>query len=284
MHTSHIHLIFIIISHPRAFVKQIRITSKKHTKGAAMPPLPTVSLYGIPYVNTSPEALHEHLRASLLTPTLAPTVIFTPNAAIAAAAKQDAALTTLLRRATLCLPDGIGVLAAARRCGTPIRQRLPGIEAGEQVLHLAAAYELPVFFLGAAPGVARRAAAQWKQRLPSLPIAGTHHGYFEKEGEQNDRLLARIRDSGARIVLVCFGFPAQERWINQNVARLPNVRMLLALGGSFNVWAGDVRRAPRLLRRLHLEWLWRILCDPSKLHRLPIMISFVRQAKKGKKR
>ena len=247
-----------------------------------MPPLPTVSLYGIPYVNAAPGALYEHLRESLLAPISAPTVIFTPNASIAAAAKQDAALTALLCRATLCLPDGVGILAAARRRGTPIHHRLPGIETGEQVLRLAAAYTLPVFFLGAAPGVARRAAAHWKQQLPSLPIAGTHHGYFTQSGEPNERVLSRIRDSGARIVLVCLGFPAQERWIDQNAPLLPGVQMLLGLGGSFDVWSGEKHRAPTLFRRLHAEWLWRMLCDPTKICRLPTMISFVWHAKDKK--
>lgn len=240
-----------------------------------IPPLPTQSLCSLAYVNASAEQLNVHLHTLLTTPQDSPTLIFTPNATIAAAARRDTRLEALLRHATLLLPDGIGILMAAKRQGTPLQSRLPGIEAGEAVLRIAAAQGLPVFFLGAAPGVARRAAEAWKERLPTLPIAGTHHGYFESEGEDNTHLLAQINASGARIVLVCLGFPTQERWIIQNAPSLPDVQMLLGLGGSFDVWSGSIPRAPRLFRRLRLEWLWRSLRDPKKFKALPAMLSFV---------
>ena len=247
-----------------------------------MSTLPVVRICKIPYLNATKEQLCAHLRALLLSSTSAPATVFTPNATIAEACRKNTALCTLISHATLCLPDGVGILAAARHCGTPLCSRLPGIEAGECALRLAAAHNLPVFFLGAAPGVARRAAMRQKALLPALPLAGSHHGYFDAHGEQNERLLARIRDSGARVVLVCLGFPAQERWIMENKDKLPGVRLLMGLGGSFDVWAGDVRRAPRLFRALRLEWLWRMLCNPTKFRSLPAMFSFVRHAKSEK--
>ncbi len=241
---------------------------------------PTVSLLGLPYLDATPATLGDILCRQLLRGTT-PMRVFTPNATIAAAARKSSALTALLQQADLLLPDGYGVLLAAKYAGTALRSRLPGIDAAQGVLHLCAKNNIPVYLLGSAPGVAERAAANWKQRLPSLPVAGTHHGYFSSA--ENDTLIESIRASGAQVVLVCLGFPAQERWILDNAPRLPRVKLLMGLGGSFDVWAGQVRRAPRLWQRLGLEWLWRCARAPHRLRTLFPALSYLRAAKAVKK-
>jgi N-acetylglucosaminyldiphosphoundecaprenol N-acetyl-beta-D-mannosaminyltransferase len=231
---------------------------------SARPPL-TIPLSSLSYLNASPEQLRSLLHRHLTTKEH-PMFIFTPNATIAAAAAKDAELTHLLQRADVLLPDGLGILLASRLAGTPVRYRLPGIDTAEYVLQLCAKLSLPVYFLGASPGVAQQAAKVWKHRLPSLPIAGWHHGYFSAEDER--RILDDIRTSKAKVVLVCLGFPMQERWIVQNAPHLPDVRLMMGLGGSFDVWSGRAARAPLFWQRAGLEWLWRCLHSPRRLRTL----------------
>lgn len=237
-------------------------------------PCHTIPVYGLPYLDATPTGLRALLAARLQE--CPSTTIFTPNAKMGADCLATSELHLLLSKADLLLPDGAGVLMASR-CQTPdhpLTHRLPGIEAGEALLSLCADMGLPVYFLGGRPTVAALAAAAWKKRLPSLRVAGTHDGYFEKFGQENEVVLGQIRQSGAAVVLVCFGFPVQERWIVENRDALPCVRMLIGLGGSFDVWAGKVRRAPRLVQVLHLEWLWRSVRQPWRLKELPRMIRY----------
>lgn len=235
---------------------------------------PTVRVHGLDYLATDPDGLRRLLRTCLHTPDR--TVIFTPNADIGAQANTAQPLRELLKKADILLPDGAGVLLASRiqspHC--PLRHRLAGIEAGETVLSICAEEQIPVFFLGGKPTVAERAAHCWSRTFPKLPIAGTHVGYFAKEGDENERVLDHIRTSGARVLFVCLGFPAQEQWIVQNADFLPNVRLFMGLGGSLDVWSGDLRRAPKPFRVLHMEWLWRICRQPHRLRALPRMLHY----------
>ena len=227
-------------------------------------PAKTVTLCGIPFENLSQAEARERI-ASLLLHRHSATV-FTPNPQFLAKAQKDPSLAALLRTADLLLPDGVGLTLAARLCGTPLKARLTGIDTAEWLLSYAAAHELSLFLLGAAPTVADRAAEQLRARFPSLRICGTHHGYFDKtkDSEENKRLLAKLRQTAPDLLFVCFGFPAQERWIAENAHEIPSLRLSMGLGGAFDVWSGKLRRAPRILQRCGLEWLWRALREPRR--------------------
>ena len=199
-------------------------------------------------------------------------VVFTPNALMLDACRRDGETAALLNHATLSLPDGAGVLWAARRRGTPLRERVAGIEFGEAMLAEAARRGLRVFLLGGGDGVAARAACALRTRYKGLCICGTHWGYFDRTGEENERVLAHIRESRADILFVCMGFPVQERWICDNLDALSRLRVVAALGGSLDVWSGDLRRAPRFLSRMGLEWAWRMLRQPRRLKHLPALV------------
>ncbi len=235
------------------------------------PSLTTVR--GLDYLNATPAQLHTLLAHSL--ETRRGMTVFTPNASIAAACCADETLRRTISRGDLLLPDGAGILLAAKRARTPLTSRLPGIEAGEVVLSLAAKNGYAVYFLGGEDGVAEAAAEHWRTVFPSLRVAGTHHGYFDPQGKQSETVLAKIAAGGASVVLVCMGFPRQEQWILQNRTRLPAVRLWMGLGGSFDVWSGRLRRAPALLRELRLEWLWRCLSEPSRFSGVLPMLRFV---------
>ena len=131
-----------------------------------------------------------------------------------------------------------------------------------------------VFLLGGKDGVAPLAASHLQEKYPSLRICGSYWGYFEKDGEENRRVLGMIRACRPDILLVCFGFPMQELWIRENLPMLPSVRVAVGLGGSLDVWAGKVRRAPTVLQAHGLEWAWRMAAEPRRMKQLPQMLRF----------
>ena len=194
--------------------------------------------------------------------------VFTPNSEIVQLCIEDASLRDTINEGGLIVPDGIGVVKAARILGTPLKEKVAGVELGRLVMAFAAEEGYPVALVGGKPGVAEEAAAAMQAAYPGLSVCLTADGYFKKEGGENEAVLSRIRESGARIVFVCFGAPAQEKWIAANRDKLPGVNLLLGLGGSLDVYSGRVKRAPAIFVRLGLEWLYRLLKEPKRIGRM----------------
>lgn len=207
-------------------------------------------------------------------------LVVTPNGCICSQAFRDAAFASLLCSAALTLPDGVGVTAAARLLQTPFRNgKVAGVELGIAVAQKASREGLPLFLLGGRAGVAQKSALNLKKAFPSLTVAGVLSGY----GIEADATAAAIKASGARLVYCCLGSPLQEEF----AARLLNSLSLpiLCLGGSLDVYAGEVKRAPRILCQMGLEWAYRILSDPKRLPRLiPLSIFLVEILTEAKKR
>lgn len=194
--------------------------------------------------------------------------VFTPNSEIVQLCIEDNGFYPLINSASLVIPDGIGVIKASRILRTPLKEKVAGVELGEAVLKHCAERGIGVFFLGAKPGVADEAAQAMEKKYPGLSVCGTHDGYFEKTGEENDAVIAEVVASGAKVLFVCLGVPAQEKWIDANRARLNGVKVALALGGSLDVYSGNVKRAPKLFIRLGLEWFYRLLKEPKRIGRM----------------
>ena len=184
--------------------------------------------------------------------------VFTPGATVAAQAMRDARLLALFNAADLLLPDGKGVSLAAHLAGSGRLSQIAGIDFAEQLFSSLAPRETRVFFYGAAANVAERAAAQMREKYPHLIIAAAD-GYGEDP-------LARIVAFRPHVTCVCLGAGRQEAWIAEHKAHVGGI--CIGLGGSFDVWAGDKARAPHLLRRLGLEWLWRTVREPKRISRL----------------
>ena len=201
--------------------------------------------------------------------------IVTPNAEIAQMCIEDAEVRSLVCSSDLIVPDGIGVILASKILGTPLKCKVPGCELGEMIVKHAAENGLRVFFLGGKPGVAERAEEKLREKYPDFHTVGTHDGYFKKEGAENDAVLAEITASGANILFVCLGVPAQERWIAANAEKLPNVRAALGLGGSLDAYAGTVKRAPKIFIKLGLEWFYRLIKQPSRIGRMMKLPKFL---------
>jgi N-acetylglucosaminyldiphosphoundecaprenol N-acetyl-beta-D-mannosaminyltransferase len=201
------------------------------------------------------------------------TFVITANPEFVMLARRDAELGQIARDSELVVADGTGVLVASRVLRDPLPGRVPGRLLVPAVLRLISG---PVFLLGAAPGVAESAAAALVRQLPSLQIAGTYAG--SPSAEEDEAIRERIQAAGARVVLVAYGMPAQERWIARNLPLLPTVRTAIGVGGVFDQLAGRVRLPPRVVHAVGLEWLWRLAFEPRRWRRqrvLPVFAALV---------
>ena len=187
--------------------------------------------------------------------------IVTFGAEMAMYAQRDSGYREVVNAADLVVPDTVGIVWASRVLGRPLRERVAGIELVEQLCDAPAP---SVFLIGAADGVAADAAASLRSRHPALTIAGTRHGYFS-DAEASE-IADAVRSSEARLVLVALGFPRQEYWIREWLPRL-GPAVCIGVGGAFDVWAGRAHRAPAALRRLALEWAYRLIREPRRLGR-----------------
>ena len=198
-------------------------------------------------------------------------LVATVNPEFVMRARRDPAFNQVLETAGLCLPDGWGVTWAARRQGRPLPERVTGVDLIPELAGRAAARGWRLFFLGAGPGVAEAAAEQLRARFPSLVVAGCHSGEAGPVGDEES--LARIAEARPDIVLVAYGAPLQELWIARNLERL-QAGVGIGVGGAFDYLSGRVRRAPAWMRRLGLEWLFRLLRQPWRARRMAVLPIF----------
>ena len=199
-----------------------------------------------------------------------PRTIVTADASTIVIAQSDPDLREIVNNADLVTPDSIGIMWAAKRLGAPIAERVPGVDLAWRLCAVCAQEGQSVFLLGAEPGVAERAAENLTDRNPGLRIAGIRHGFFDSD----DEVAAEVSASGASLLLVAMGIPKQEKWINQNLHRL-NIRVAMGVGGSFDVFAGKVRRAPAWMRRRGLEWVYRVATNPRRITKVAKLPKFV---------
>lgn len=205
-----------------------------------------------------------------------PTAVYTPNPEIVQICIEDNSMYEVINSAELIIPDGIGVVKASRILRTPLKEKVAGIELGKEVIKIADKKGIPVFLFGGKDSsrtdsgisVADQCKKAFESEFPNLKIVGTRDGYCKKVGADNDETLRQINESGAEILFVCLGAPLQEKWIYENRSSLPNVKIYLALGGSLDVYSGNVKRAPKLFIKLNLEWFYRLLCEPKRIGRM----------------
>lgn len=194
-----------------------------------------------------------------------PRQICTANPEFVMAAQSDRAFFDLLNRADLVIPDGVGLLWAARRKGSSLPERVAGSDLIYQIGELAGKHGWRVFFLGAAEGVAQKTAEILSARYPGLVVAGAFSG--SPRPQENAAIVARVKAAKPDVLLVAFGAPAQDLWVARNLSEL-GVPVSLGVGGSFDFVAGAVRRAPRWLQQLNLEWLYRLWRQPWRVGRI----------------
>ena len=207
--------------------------------------------------------------------------VVTPNPEFLLTARKDPEFQKVLNEADLTLPDGIGVVYAAKILGTPLRGRVPGIEFAQGLMGRMAGTGKKLFLLGAKPGVAEKAADNLRKTYPGLNICGVHDGYFQSDAP----VAEAIRASGADVVFVCLGAPKQELWMAGHGPET-GARLMVGLGGCLDVFAGNVQRAPEFWQRAGLEWLYRLFKEPRRIGRmvkLPLILIYAAGARlKGK--
>ncbi|MFA7681979.1 MAG: WecB/TagA/CpsF family glycosyltransferase [Candidatus Peribacteraceae bacterium] len=191
--------------------------------------------------------------------------IATPNSEMLVEAGRNPAFKEVLRHTSLNIPDSAGLLWMARLTGQHLPERVTGVDT---VTALCATLDArhPVFLLGAAPGVAQRAAETLRQKNPSLTIAGTYSG--SPRNDDAPAILDRIRAAKPHLLLVAFGAPAQDLWIAKHLAELPSVRVAMGIGGTFDFLAGAQKRAPQWMQHTGFEWLYRLYKEPKRLKRI----------------
>lgn len=233
-----------------------------------------IYIHGVGIDELTQHQAADRIEGLLSRPSQKAAAIFTPNAEMIYRASRDSSLVRLLNGGDLNTADGVGTVWAADVLGTPLPQRIAGIDLGETALRIAAEGGRTVFLLGGRQGVAERAANRLRSRYPTLDVIGTHHGYFEPSGPEHRALIEELRLKKPDLLIVCLGFPRQEEWITANRPLLEGVKIMMGLGGSLDVWSGDVRRAPRLLQGLGLEWLWRTVGSPRRIMRSAALPAF----------
>ena len=205
------------------------------------------------------------------------TLVFTPNPEIVYIAYKDPDFLKALKSADLLLPDGIGVVKASEKLGTPLSERVAGYDFLLELLNLADECRLRVFLLGGKPSVADRAAKNISEQYRGVNICGTQDGYFD-DTEDRD-IIEKINNAAPDILVVCLGAPKQEKWLVKNRDFL-RFRLAIGAGGAIDVISGDVKRAPKFIQKIHLEWLYRAVCDPKRIPRLLILPKFMKAVKK----
>lgn len=200
-----------------------------------------------------------------------PRAVFTVNPEFVMAARSDAGFAQTLADADLNLVDGAGLLAAARLCGRIRPQRLPGVDLIPELCRICAAGDHPVYLLGGRSGAAAQAAAILQRDHPGLTIAGTAEP--DDPGERAEEICRAVRESGAHLLLVAFGTPRQEMWIGANMGQT-GARVVIGVGGSFDLISGRIRRAPSVVRHVGMEWLYRLLREPWRWRRQRVLPKF----------
>jgi len=204
-----------------------------------------------------------------------PFFIASINPEICVAAQKNKKLFEAVSSCSLGIPDGVGIVIASRLQGGKIRERVTGIDFMLKLVAMSADLGFSVFLLGAAPNVAEAAANRLKEKYPRLLVAGTHHGYFKENEEEG--ISEIIKKSNADIVFVGLGSPRQEFFIYRN-KDLTGAKVLMAVGGSFDVISGNLSRAPEIWQRLNVEWLYRAFKQPQRamrLLKLPLFLALV---------
>ncbi len=197
------------------------------------------------------------------------TFVVTANPEIVMYAKENRNYKTLIMKADYIVPDGIGIVMGAKLLKTPIKERITGYDLFIDLLEWGSENLKSAYFVGAKTAVINQLKDVVANRYPGLTIAGTHNGYFG-----DDRNIVRdIARTNPDMVFVATGYPKQETFINKNRSAANGLWM--GIGGSFDVLTGNVKRAPKRWQKLHLEWLYRVVKEPSRISRLTVLPKYL---------
>ncbi len=200
-----------------------------------------------------------------------PVWIVTANPEILLEARRDHEYANALRQADIRTVDGFGLYLLLHWFGFQTT-RLTGVDLAERLIEWAVKNEKRVALIGGMePKISKEAMEQWKKKYPTLNIVAEWGGQISRDGQDDERgeeARNRLTLFAPDVLLVAFGHPKQERWIARYLSGFPTVRTVVGVGGTFEVWAGRLSRAPRFLQMIGLEWLWRLLLEPKRWKRI----------------
>lgn len=227
-----------------------------------------VEVMGVPIDNVTMDEALEAAQRLLEQPGASYCV--TPNAEIVYETLSDENLRKIVCQADLILPDGAGVVLGAKILGTPLKQKVAGIDFANNLMRTLEHTDRSFYFLGGKPGVADTAAEKLREKYPELAVCGTHDGYFQDAAP----ILAEINELRPDVLFVCLGAGKQEQFMYDHRKDL-NVGLMIGLGGSLDGFAGNVKRAPQWMIRLNLEWLYRLIKEPWRIGRMMRLPKFL---------
>lgn len=220
-------------------------------------------ILGVPFANISPSEAVDKV-VSYLNGN-GKSMIFTPNPEMVMEARKNKEFMEILNSSTMNVPDGIGIIYGSKFTSNPIKERVAGYDLMLGVFDKMKDMGKTAYFFGGAPEIADRAKAAIEERFPGLNIVGTANGYFDKEREKE--IIAEINNLKPDLLLVGIGFPKQEKWIYDHIKEL-NIKAAAGVGGSFDGWCGNVPRAPEFFINHNIEWLYRLIKQPSRIGRM----------------
>lgn len=227
-----------------------------------------IEVMDIPFDNVTMEEALDGAERLLERPGVAYGV--TPNAEIIYETMYDDALRQIICQADLILPDGAGAVLGAKILGTPLKQKVAGIDFAYGLMNRLKDTDKTIYFLGGKPGVAERAAENMMKKYPGLTICGTGDGYFQDEAQ----VVQAINEKKPDVLFVCMGAPKQEFFMGKHLHEL-DVGLMLGLGGSLDCFAGTAKRAPEWMIRMNLEWFYRLCKEPWRLRRMMRLPKFL---------
>lgn len=230
----------------------------------------SIEIFGLKIHNTTLKdttaLVEEYLRGNTLR------VIYTPNTEIVMEAKDDDKLRDLLNKGDLIIPDGIGLIYGAKIKKRPLKERVTGFDTSMKMLEIAEKQGYSIYLLGGKEGVAKTAGENIKKEYPNIKVVGHQHGFFKgshlglKDEEEEKKIIEEINNLNPDIIFVALGFPRAEIWIDSNRHKLSG-RVIIGNGGVMDILAGNAKRAPEIFQKLGLEWLYRLIKEPSRIKR-----------------
>jgi N-acetylglucosaminyldiphosphoundecaprenol N-acetyl-beta-D-mannosaminyltransferase len=232
--------------------------------------LQTINILDVPVAPFSMQETLTYLTSRL--DTKKKTCVVTANAEIIMLGQGNSDYMKILQKAALVLPDGAGTVWAGRTLGYEVPERVAGFDLFLELIKVSALKKYKVFFFGSAPGVADIAKQKCEKMAPGVEIVGTRNGYFGEEDV--DTIIDEINNSGANILFAALGAPKQEFWLDKNYDKI-NADLCMGIGGSFDVLAGKMERAPKWMQDASLEWFFRLYKQPSRFVRMLALPHFV---------
>ena len=239
----------------------------------------TVSIFGIPFSRLGFQATVQQLVDAVESRTA--THVVTGNPIMVMHALEHSDFMSMMLGAELVVPDGAGVVWASGYLKQPVAEKVAGIELMEELIRIGSTRGWRVFLLGTAPDTVQTAADNLQQRYPGMVLAGVHDGFFGPD--QDDQVVELIRSAAPDLLFVGRSQATQDPWIDRFKSRL-GIPVMMGVGGSLDVMAGKLKRAPKLFIKLRLEWLYRLLLEPTRYRRMLALPRFVWKMLRDKNR